>query len=402
MTNYLFVVQRYGSRVPGGAEAFARLTAEQLVTRGHHVSVVTSCALDYRTWADHYPPGESEIAGVRVIRLPVRRERDPERFAALSARVLGSTWASANAQQAWMTEQGPVLEGLARTLRTEAPAHDVAAVVTYLYATTFEAVHQLAGRIPIVLHPTAHDERPLRLPMIRQVFDLVDGIGYLTPEEARLAQWRFRPDATQSVVGIGFDPPPNTVDGARFRAAHDLGSDRYLLYLGRIDPNKGADEALAFYRRLRRKNRHAPKLVMAGADAMGVEPSTDVVLTGFLSDEQRWNAMQGAMALWQPSRQESFSMVLPEAWLVGTPGVVQGACDVLAGFAARSGGAIPYHDYAEFRAAVELLGESPELAERLAANGRDHVMTELTWDAVMERYAHLTAAVLSRRSAAGR
>jgi glycosyltransferase involved in cell wall biosynthesis len=401
VTNYLFVVQRYGPEVPGGAEAFARLTAEHLVDAGHHVTVVTSCAVDYQTWADHYPAGESELGGVRIVRLPVVRPRDLDRFGQLSARTLGTT-PSAVTQEAWMLEQGPNLDGLAATLRREAADHDVAVAVTYLYPTTLGAIDTLAGVLPIIIHPTAHDELPLRLPLIRKVFDLADGIGYLTPEEQALVQRRFRPTAHESVIGIGFDQPTVTFDPSSFRSAYDIGDDPYLLYLGRIDPNKGAQEALDFHRGLRGQHRHPPKLVMAGADAMGIEPRRGVVLTGFLPDEQRWNALAGALALWQPSRQESFSMVLPEAWLAGRPGIVQAGCDVLAGFAQRSGGAIPYRDYAEFEAATTLLSDDPQLATRLAASGLDHVKTELTWGAVLERYAELTSAVLSSRAGSGR
>ena len=65
------VVQRYGNEVLGGAETLARRIAELLAPE-IELTVVTTCALDYLTWADHYPPGEAEVNGVRVLRFPCR------------------------------------------------------------------------------------------------------------------------------------------------------------------------------------------------------------------------------------------------------------------------------------------------------------------------------------------
>ena len=62
------VVQRYGVEVNGGAELHARTIAE-LLHEDVDVTVLTTCALDYRTWADHYPPGETRVGPVRVLSL---------------------------------------------------------------------------------------------------------------------------------------------------------------------------------------------------------------------------------------------------------------------------------------------------------------------------------------------
>ena len=48
--------------------------------RGHDVTVLTTCAKDHITWRNHYPPGESRVGALRVVRFPVARERDLHRF----------------------------------------------------------------------------------------------------------------------------------------------------------------------------------------------------------------------------------------------------------------------------------------------------------------------------------
>jgi len=72
----LFVVQRYGREVAGGAELHCRQFATKLAARDHDVDVLTSCAVDYVHWANEYPPGLAELDGVQVNRLPVAAPRD--------------------------------------------------------------------------------------------------------------------------------------------------------------------------------------------------------------------------------------------------------------------------------------------------------------------------------------
>ena len=63
----------------GGILTQAMDAAERLAEY-YEVTVYTTCALDYTTWANHYPAGEETINGVRVKRWPVRKERKQERF----------------------------------------------------------------------------------------------------------------------------------------------------------------------------------------------------------------------------------------------------------------------------------------------------------------------------------
>jgi len=64
------VVQRYGLGIPGGAEYHCRLVAEHLA-RHARVTVLTTCASDYLTWANDYPEGEEVLNDVAVRRFAV-------------------------------------------------------------------------------------------------------------------------------------------------------------------------------------------------------------------------------------------------------------------------------------------------------------------------------------------
>ena len=64
-----FINQRYGVEVLGGSETYTRKTAEALALRdGFDVEVLTSKALDFKTWADYFEKDVEEINGVTVMR----------------------------------------------------------------------------------------------------------------------------------------------------------------------------------------------------------------------------------------------------------------------------------------------------------------------------------------------
>ena len=99
------IVQRYGADITGGSEAHCREIAERLATR-HDVSVLTSCARDYVTWANAHPAGISVERGVRVVRFPVARKRRLKVFADVSDDVFAGP-APRERQEEWFRENGP-------------------------------------------------------------------------------------------------------------------------------------------------------------------------------------------------------------------------------------------------------------------------------------------------------
>lgn len=393
----LFVVQRYGAEVAGGAELACRLTATHLAARGHEVHVLTSRARSYVDWADHYPAGDEELDGVVVHRLGVDRPRDDRRFGELNRRaVYGRKPAALALQREWMRAQGPSLPELAPWLAREAAGFDAAGFWTYLYRTTWDGLPVAAARTTTVLHPTAHDEPPLRLPMFEGLVRRPDALVCLTPEEQALLHRRFGALPPTAVVGLGTDLDPPAGDPAAFRAAHGLGDDPYLAYVGRVDPAQGTDELVSFFAAHKAARPGPLRLVLVGDPVRPVEPHPDVVVTGWVGEAERRAAVTGALALVQPSYFESFSLVLVEAWAQGAAALVQGRCAVLAGHARRSGGALPYEGWAEFSSAVDWLLDDPDLAPRLGRAGRAYVEREYDWDRVVDRYERMLRVVVTR------
>jgi glycosyltransferase involved in cell wall biosynthesis len=388
----LFVVQRYGEQVPGGAEQYCRMMAERMNARGHHVEIATTCARSYVDWADAYEPGIEVVNGVVVHRFRVARPRDNERFNHVNLRVVrGRGPKVLSSQREWMRMQGPFTPDLVRWLEHNARHYDCVAFFTYLYWTTWAGLEATAGVVPTILHPTAHDEPPMRLSLFDAEFRLPDGLALLTVEEAELVRDRFRIEPRAEVVGIGVDIAD--ADPRPFREAYGLGDAPYLLYVGRVDPGKGAIELVDYFVAYKERHPDDLRLVVLGEPLVDLPERDDLVVTGFVDYEVRDAAIAGALALAMPSFFESFSMVLTEAFAHSRPALVQGRCAVLRGHAQRSGAAIPYTGFAEFEVAVEMLYGDPELADRMGAAGRAYVAREYDWDVVLDRYERLLEAV---------
>ena len=388
----LFVVQRYGAAVPGGAELAAREFATRLAARGHEVEVLTSCAVNYVDWANAYPPGTEDLDGVRVHRLEVSEPREDRIFGPMHARVpFGAHRPPPFFQRDWMRVQGPHLLGLAPWLRQRAGSFDRVIFFTYLYYTATAGLPAAAGLARTVLHPTAHDEPPLYLSEFDLTFRLPAALAFLSEEEAELVARRFHVTQPSTVTGLGVDLDV-TGDATAFReATPGLGNRPYLVYVGRVDPGKGSVELFDFFSEYKRRNPTDLALVVVGDPVEPMPAHPDVFVCGFVAEAVKRGAIAGTLGLVQPSYFESFSLVLIEAWAQGRPALVQGRCDVLAGHARRSGGGLAYRGFAEFEAAVDLLVGDPSLAAALGAAGQRYARRRYGWEGILARYEDFLA-----------
>jgi glycosyltransferase involved in cell wall biosynthesis len=396
----LYSVQRFGEELVGGSEAAALAFSEALVRRGHEVEVVTSCARSHADWANVYPPGTEEVRGVTVHRLPTRDIRRAERFDRLHHWVLsGPRPVPLFEQQRWAQMLGPDLPDLPGWIMANAPRFDAAVFMTYLYATTTTGLPVASGRLPTLFQPTAHDEPALRVPLFEFLFRQPDAFLFFTPEERELVHRRFGVEPAGETIGIGIDLTA-PVDPASFRIQHGLGDTPYVLYVGRIDAMKGTHELIDFFGAFKQRRPSPLKLVMAG-EVNGTPPHhPDVVHVGFLSEEAKRAALVESLALIQPSRFESFSLVLCEAWVQRRPALINAASAVMEGQALRSGGALPYRGFAEFEMALEMLVADEPLRRRLGEAGRAYVERQYRWDTVLdgfERAVELATERFSRR-----
>jgi len=382
------VVQRYGTEITGGAELHARLVAERLAAR-HDVTILTTCALDYVTWRNEYARGLSVVDGLPVFRFPVRRPRNPLRFGRLQQRVFHRQHTSREAR-AWMDAQGPYTPRMRRWIGHHRDDFDYFLCFSYRYWTTYHALQQVQGKG--ILVPTAEPDPAVEMPMFRDNFRNARAIMYNSHEERDMIEEQAdNRDVANVVVGVGIvDPPP--VSAERFRSERGIDGP-FLLYIGRIDANKGCEQLFDYYKRaydsMTAAGETPPQLVLAGSAILEIPEHPGITYLGRVTDQEKYDALAACTALAMPSFYESLSMVLLEAWALSRPVLVNAHCDVLQGQTRRADGGLWYGDSAEFVEACRLLATDYALGDALGVAGKRYYDANYTWPVIEDKYEQM-------------
>ena len=382
-----FVVQRYGLEIAGGAEYHCRLIAELL--RDHaEVDVFTTCALDYVEWKNHYPEGEAVLNGVRVQRFPVARERDILRFAAFSEAIQSPGHAPAE-EEDWMDAQGPYSPALRDHVVAAAASggYDALIFFSYRYWTTCRSLRP--SRTPALLAPTAEDDGLYRLPLFREMFEATAQFIFNSVEERKMLETALGRPLPGGIVGVG-SALPLAMDETAFRSRFAI-EGPFLLYVGRIDLNKGCPELFDHFLRYRKETGSKLQLVLIGRAVLPIPDDPAVRPLGFLDEADKWNALAACTALAIPSRLESLSMVTLEAFWAERPVVANGNCAVLRGQCRRSGGGLYYTNYDEFRGILETLEGDGALRARMGRAGHAYFEENYAWPVILDKYLSLIA-----------
>jgi glycosyltransferase involved in cell wall biosynthesis len=375
------VVQRYGLDINGGAELHARYVAEQLARRAE-VHVLTTCARDYITWRNELPPGESDVNGVRVRRFPVRRERDPQRFGRRSHHVFGSAHSVAD-ELAWLASEGPASAALIESIRRNEANYDFFLFFSFRYYHAHHGIRAAASRSLLV--PTAERDGAVGLSIFGPIFRGVRALMYNSFEERAMIQAVSGNDAVpEVVVGVGSEVPART-NPERFRQKYGITSP-YVVYVGRIDENKGCTELFSHFERYTRALKGDLSLVLMGTSILPIPDNPRIRHLGFVSDEDKFDGIAAAEALIMPSYFESLSMVALEAWALGKPVLANGRCDVLQGQCLRSNAGLFYESYGEFLETLALIQSNRRLASAMGQNGREYFQRHYTWPVIVRKY----------------
>ena len=387
-----YVVPRYGDEVVGGAELAVRLLAERLVAHEDAtVEVLTTRAVSARTWANEYPEGEVDLRGVRVRRFTATG-RSPT-FDAVSGPLLAHPErATPSEQQRWLDLQGPVSADLVDAAR-EVDA-DLVVLSPYLFHPTVRGTAAVGNRA--VLHPAAHDEATLRLPMFREVFTAVRGLVFYTHAEQKLVESRFPVAATaQIVLGLGCDAPP-AVPGATGDPT-GLGDRPYVVCLGRVESSKGTDALARAFVRYRERHATPVALVFVGPvlDRPLEHPRHRGHRGGRRGHEVGDPARRGGAGV--AFRVRVVRARAPRGLAGGNPGAGQWRVRCHPGALRALRRRLWFRTDAEFEVALRRIVEAPELRASFAQAGARYVATKLTWPVIVRRYRTFLDSLASSR-----
>lgn len=398
-----FINQRYGVGVLGGSETYTRKMAEALAKKdGFEVEVLTSKALDFVTWEDHFEKDVEEINGVTVRRFGVakKRNRVVQRSSQVMMHNLGIH--TKNLEEKRLIARGPFVPGLVDYIKEHKDEYDAFIFVTYMYYPAYFGAKEVYDKAIFV--PTAHDEEPIYMDIFNDLFNKVRGIVYLTDEEKKFVNGHFRNENVSSaVIGMGIEIPEK--DGlfdtensesesnsnqdktlTEFAKKNNL-PDEYIIYCGRIEENKGVKMLIEFLQRFNKENEQKMGLVLTGKGNLSIPEDENIKYLGFVSEEDKFAAINGAKIFCLPSEFESFSIALLEGMGSGKPALVNKKCEVLNGHIIRSGGGFAFENYDEFKASLIKLQDeatNKELGQKAAAYVSENYSTE----AVTERFAN--------------
>lgn len=412
-----FVVQRYGLEVSGGAESLCRWVAERM-QKYFDVEVLTTCALDYLTWNNHYPFETTTVNSVRVRRFPTDYPRDMKKFNAFARTIFSNNHRTLVDELTWIHLQGPYSSALLTYIKEYVGDYDLFLFVTYSYLTTFLGL-QLVPRKSILI-PAAHDEPHFHLTIFQPIFHLPQGIIYNTSEEQRLVQRTWQNKAVPScIAGVGISQ--NNADGHHFQSGvhlpladeprnenHETGSSGslpfalnplpftpYILYVGRIDVMKGCRELIMYFLQYLDKRQSDLHLVLIGKQTMDIPKHPRIHAPGFLNDVQKDEAIRNAAVVVNPSEYESLSLMLLEAWQLGTPVLVNGNSGVLVEHCLASNGGLYYTNYDEFVLCLDILLSNRTLRETMGIQGKQYVEQHYSWDTIEKTYVDFIVKLLN-------
>lgn len=366
----------------GGAETLLRRLGERLVSAGHEVEYLTTCARNHFTWENEIPPGSRNIEGITVRYFPVDGNRDMDAFSRIQNRISRSVEVSLDEELAWH-RNNVNSQALYDTLKAEGHRYNKIVMGPYLFALVYFASQIHPDRT--ILLPCLHDECFAYLQTVRTLFKNAGGLIFNSEPERDLAGRLYGIDTSKAhVVGMGLDP--FTADGAAFRARHSLTAP-YLVYSGRREPLKGTPLLMDYLDIYREQTGTDVKLVLTGSGPYDppARLAAHILDLGFVSEQEKHDAMAGATAFCHPSVNESFSIVILESWLSGTPVLVHAGGDVMPHHCRRSNGGLWFRNYPEFEEALTLLLTQPGLRDALGAAGHRYVEREYSWAAVEGR-----------------
>ncbi|TFV57137.1 glycosyltransferase family 1 protein [Geodermatophilus sp. DF01-2] len=402
----------YRSKPHGGGQGvYVRALSRELAALGHAVTVFSG---------QPYPELDDGVPLTRVPSLDLYREPDPFRTPRPSEfrdRIDVLEWAT-------MCTAGfpePLTFSLraARLLLPRADGLDIVHDNQSLGSGLLRLVRAGVPTVATVHHPVAID-RGLELaaaPSLRRRVTLrrwygftamqarvaprLDGITTVSENSRRDIETHLGVPATGvRVIPVGIDPdvftppPPD-----RPRAA-----DSVVVTTSADVPLKGLVHLLEAVAKLRTER--PVQLTVVGTARPGgpAEAALDrlalrdaVRFTGPLPEPDLVRLLQSAAVVAIPSLYEGFSLPAVEAMACGTALVTTDAGALPEVVGSKAGLRVRAGDVGELTAALQLVLDSPSLAEQLGRAGRRRVLASYTWRSTAERTAEWYREVLERK-----
>jgi glycosyltransferase involved in cell wall biosynthesis len=380
-----FVLPRFGEKIYGGAEFLMTALARKLSERGEQIQILSTCAIDNRSWENYFPAGVSHELGLDVIRFPVDT-RDLDSWIPKQIAISEGFRLSVEDQLDWM-QHSVNSSAMYEYILKHQKDFDYFFFAPYLFGTTFWGSLICPERS--ILFPCLHDETQAYTDVVAAMFKRVRACMFNANAERDLAQALYG-QLDGGEVGLGFDlPDPNQVFQPYFKETFP-----YVLCLGRKETGKNAQLLIDDFIKAKKilPELQDLRLVIAGGGSFSDLHRDDVLSRGDIVDVQAPSELEKqqliahSLCLCNPSVNESFSIVIMEAWMLQRPVVVNAKCAVTREHVTASEGGLYFQDEKDLAAVLRVLVKDPELAQTFGVKGYNYVATRYNWSAVVDRF----------------
>lgn len=395
----------------GGVERLLQGVSERLVDRGHDVTVLTfnaATAHDFGVVGGAGLPSREMLNGVRVLRVDPSGGKLKRVHEWLARRRGGwrlSRWMFG--EDMWPLWQPSGLSLLAPLARLHA---DVITSVSWHFGCSFWSIppRRLRG-VPRVAIPILHIEREwANNPRYPRMFRDCDAAIVLTHAEREFIEGL---GATSiSVTGAGVDPERFAQrDGASIRRRFNLGNRPVVGFIGRQDTLKGVPTLIEAMQvvwssvpdavlLLAGQSAHRESRVTEMVAALSPAERQKVILVDDFTDADAPSILDACDIVTLPSVEESFGMVMIEAWMSGKPviggNIASTRCIIDPGV---DGWLATPFDASDLAGRILDLISDPRKRAAFGERGRAKVLARYTWDRVADSWEATFQRVASDR-----
>lgn len=380
------IITPWFGRFAGGAEFLARGMARELKKRGIHTLVFTTCSLSPfdSWWEDHYEPGVYDVDGIETRRFETGKVREPYN-AAISKLSRGKSLSATEENDFF--HYGLNSDHLVRALGDYVNDDFELIALPYFYGLTHSAIKAYPNKISLI--PCFHDEPQFYWRPTEHLLANSRHVFFNSLEEKQLTIKHYgrrvgRRVVESVVTGVGIELP--STNGSVEEKPESLPGN-YFVYAGRKERGKNVHVLFQWFLEYAKTYGGNTRLVLIGGGDDSLVPSSDHFIDlGFVSESRKFEVMRNSMGVINLSENESFSIVIMEGWLCGVPSVVSANCAVTRGHVSRCNGGVAVADKDEFCKALKYLEDHEAIRHRLAANGRQYLAREFSFDVVLARF----------------
>lgn len=391
-----FVCAWYGPNVSGGAEAECWGLVHGLKNRDNGITVEVFTTTLHEFAADWnrpvHPLGSRIEEGVTVHRF---HPTCPDRrlFHILNGTQLMSGGTEtlkrdhssplSDFAEAYYLRHMLFSEGLFARLRSVIDQFDFFIYIPYMFAPTAIGGHITHNKSIII--PCLHDERYAYMNVYRSLLKVARASLYHVPSELALAQTICEQRVHNPIlIGEQVDTRVPPGDSERFRNATGI-ADPFILYAGRQIVGKNLPRLVECFKAYKKRHSDALKLVLIGKGDLDYSGDVAIINLGFVSPELKQDAYKAALALVQPSLNESFSIVMMEAWLQKTPVLAHSDCAVTRDHCVDSKGGLTFASQDDFDTALSVFVRDEVQRRQMGENGCQYVRQNYSSEVVLTK-----------------